>query len=109
GWVGVAGEVGEAEWARESGGATARESYLDAERILDAAHRSGADAIHPGYGFLSESWRFAEAVRRAGIVFIGPAPDAIRKMGDKIEARRLMSAAGVSVLPGSFDPVAHVR
>ena len=100
--------VRDADSAIEIGGAPARESYLDAERILDAARRSGADAIHPGYGFLSESWRFAEAVRRAGIVFIGPAPEAIRKMGDKIEARRLMSAAGVSVLPGSFETVADV-
>ena len=84
----------DADSAVEIGGAPARESYLDAERILDAARRTGADAIHPGYGFLSESWRFAEAVRRAGIVFIGPGPEAIRRMGDKIEARRLMSAAG---------------
>ncbi len=104
----AAPHVRDADSAIEIGGAPARESYLDAERILDAARRSGADAIHPGYGFLSESWRFAEAVRRVGIVFIGPTPDAIRKMGDKIEARRLMSAAGVSVLPGSFDPVADV-
>src|SRR5262249_58939204 len=98
--------VRDADSAVEIGGAPARESYLDAERILDAARRSGADAIHPGYGFLSESWRFAEAVRHAGIVFVGPTPAAIRTMGDKIEARRLMSAAGVSVLAGSFDPVA---
>ncbi len=98
--------VRDADSAVEIGGAPARQSYLDAERILDAARRTGADAIHPGYGFLSESWRFAEAVRRAGIVFIGPGPEAIRRMGDKIEARRLMSAAGVSVLPGSFEPVA---
>jgi len=100
--------VRDADRAIEVGGAPARESYLNAERILEAARQARADAIHPGYGFLSESWRFAEAVRRAGIVFIGPGPEAIRKMGDKIEARRLMSAAGVSVLPGSFDPVADV-
>ena len=93
--------VRDADEAVEIGGAPARESYLNAERILDAARRTHADAIHPGYGFLSESARFAEAVRQGGIVFIGPRPDAIRKMGDKIEARRLMSAAGVSVLPGS--------
>jgi acetyl-CoA carboxylase biotin carboxylase subunit len=100
--------VRDADSAIEVGGAAARESYLNAERILDAARRAGADAIHPGYGFLSESWRFAEAVARAGIVFIGPRPEAIRQMGDKIEARRLMSAAGVSVLPGSFDAAADV-
>src|SRR5207245_10170187 len=94
--------------AVEIGAAPARESYLNAQRILEAARQARADAIHPGYGFLSESWRFAEAVQQAGIVFIGPEPDAIRKMGDKIEARRLMSAAGVSVLPGSFDAVGDV-
>ena len=100
--------VRDADEAVEIGGAPARESYLNAERILDAARRTHADAIHPGYGFLSESARFAEAVRQGGIVFIGPRPDAIRKMGDKIEARRLMSAAGVSVLPGSSGAVADV-
>ena len=100
--------VRDADAAIEIGGASARESYLNAERILDAARRTGADAIHPGYGFLSESARFAEAVQGAGITFIGPRPEAIRKMGDKIGARRLMSSAGVSVLPGSFGAVADV-
>jgi acetyl-CoA carboxylase biotin carboxylase subunit len=100
--------VRDADTAVEIGGASARESYLNAERILDAARQTRADAIHPGYGFLSESARFAEAVQRAGITFIGPRPEAIRKMGDKIEARRLMSSAGVSVLPGSFGAVADV-
>ncbi len=100
--------VRDADAAVEIGGAPARESYLDADRILDAARQTRADAIHPGYGFLSESARFAEAVQRAGIVFVGPRADAIRKMGDKIEARRLMSAAGVSVLPGSLGAVADV-
>jgi acetyl-CoA carboxylase biotin carboxylase subunit len=100
--------VREADSAVEIGGAPARDSYLNAERILEAARQTRADAIHPGYGFLSESWRFAEAVQRAGIVFIGPRPEAIRTMGDKIEARRLMSAAGVPILPGSLDAVADV-
>jgi acetyl-CoA carboxylase biotin carboxylase subunit len=100
--------VRDADDAVEIGGAPARESYLDAERILAAARRTGADAIHPGYGFLSESWRFADAVRQAGIVFVGPTPEAIRKMGDKIEARRLMTGAGVPVLPGSVEPVREV-
>src|SRR5437879_681369 len=100
--------VRDADEAVEIGAAPARESYLNVPRILEAARRARADAIHPGYGFLSESWRFAEAVQQAGMVFIGPRPDAIRKMGDKIEARRLMSAAGVSVLPGSFDAVGDV-
>ena len=98
----------DADEAVAIGGAPARESYLNAERILSAARQARADAIHPGYGFLSESWRFAEAVQGAGIVFIGPRPEAIRTMGDKIAARRLMAAAGVPVLPGSFEPVADV-
>jgi acetyl-CoA carboxylase biotin carboxylase subunit len=100
--------VRDADHAVEIGAAPARDSYLNAERILEAARQARADAIHPGYGFLSESWRFAEAVQRAGIAFIGPRPDAIRKMGDKIQARRLMSAAGVAVLPGSLDAVGDV-
>jgi acetyl-CoA carboxylase, biotin carboxylase subunit len=100
--------VRDADSSVEIGGAAARESYLSADRILQAARQTRADAIHPGYGFLSESWRFAEAVRQAGIVFIGPGPDAIRQMGDKIEARRLMTAAGVSVLPGSLDALGDV-
>jgi acetyl-CoA carboxylase biotin carboxylase subunit len=83
------------------GPAPARESYLNVERILSAARESGADAIHPGYGFLSEDWQFAEACGRAGIVFIGPSAEAIRRMGDKTEARRLMAAAGVPVVPGT--------
>jgi acetyl-CoA carboxylase biotin carboxylase subunit len=100
--------VRDADISVEIGGAAARESYLSADRILQAARQARADAIHPGYGFLSESWRFAEAVRQAGIVFIGPGPDAIQQMGDKIEARRLMTAAGVPVLPGSLDAVGDV-
>ena len=88
------------------GPAPARESYLDIERILDAARRTGADAVHPGYGFLSENWRFAEACRGAGLTFIGPPAEAIRAMGDKTEARRLMAAAGVPTVPGSPGPVA---
>ena len=69
---------------------------------------AGAQAIHPGYGFLSENWRFAEACRRAGIVFVGPAPEAVKAMGDKTEARRLMAAAGVPVVPGSSETVVDV-
>jgi acetyl-CoA carboxylase biotin carboxylase subunit len=84
----------------------ARQSYLDVEAILGAARRTGADAVHPGYGFLSESWRFAEACAEAGLIFIGPRPEAIRRMGDKTEARRLMQAAGVPVVPGSSGAVA---
>jgi acetyl-CoA carboxylase biotin carboxylase subunit len=98
--------VAEADQAVLLGPAPARESYLDIERVLEAARRSGADAIHPGYGFLSENWRFAEACRRAGFTFIGPGPEAIRSMGDKTEARRLMAAAGVPIVPGSPGAVA---
>jgi acetyl-CoA carboxylase biotin carboxylase subunit len=83
------------------GPAPARESYLDIERVIRAAKRSGAEAIHPGYGFLSENPEFADACARAGIVFIGPPASAMRAMGSKPAARALMSAAGVPVVPGA--------
>ena len=83
----------------------ARESYLNVERLLRAARDTGAEAIHPGYGFLSERAHFAEAVERAGLVFIGPGPAAIRAMGDKTEARRRMESAGVPIVPGTTEPV----
>ncbi|MBI4230982.1 MAG: hypothetical protein HY608_09130, partial [Planctomycetes bacterium] len=76
-------------------------SYLNIERILGAARTAKADAIHPGYGFLSENAAFAEACVRAGIVFVGPPPSVLRSVGDKDEARRTMAAAGVPVIPGS--------
>ncbi|PZP50656.1 MAG: 3-methylcrotonyl-CoA carboxylase [Agrobacterium fabrum] len=82
------------------GPAPARSSYLDAERIIAAARASGAEAIHPGYGFLSENAAFAEACAAAGLVFIGPPPEAIRAMGGKSEAKALMAKAGVPVVPG---------
>ncbi len=82
------------------GPAAARESYLSIERIIDAARRAGAEAIHPGYGFLSENAGFAEASAAAGIVFIGPPPAAIRRMGSKAEAKALMDKAGLPLLPG---------
>ncbi|MBI2216813.1 MAG: biotin carboxylase [Candidatus Rokubacteria bacterium] len=100
--------VSEADDAYPIGGAAARESYLNIEAILDAARRAKADAIHPGYGFLSENADFADACARAGFVFIGPGAEAIRAMGDKTEARRLMKAAGVPVLPGSEAAVTDV-
>jgi acetyl-CoA carboxylase biotin carboxylase subunit len=83
------------------GPAKSADSYLNVTSILAAAEITGADAIHPGYGFLSENANFAEICAECGITFIGPAPDTIRRMGDKAEARRTMIAAGVPVLPGS--------
>jgi 3-methylcrotonyl-CoA carboxylase alpha subunit len=82
------------------GPAAARESYLAAERILDAAQKTGAQAVHPGYGFLSENAAFAEACAAAGIVFVGPPPAAIRAMGSKSAAKALMAQAGVPLVPG---------
>lgn len=80
-------------------------TYLDAAQILDLARRSGADAVHPGYGFLSENADFARDCLKAGIKFIGPSPEVIHKMGSKIESRRVMEQAGVPVVPGTTDPV----
>jgi acetyl-CoA carboxylase biotin carboxylase subunit len=90
-----------ADEAYRVGPPPARESYLNTPAILEAAKRSGAEAIHPGYGFMSESEAFAQAVLDAGLAWIGPAPSAIRAMGDKVMARRTMIAAGVPVVPGS--------
>ncbi len=85
----------------EIGPAHAAKSYLKAEAILRVAAATGADAVHPGYGFLSENADFAAAVEAAGLVFIGPTPDTIRRMGDKAAARSVAQAAGVPVVPGS--------
>jgi len=81
------------------------ESYLRIDRVLEAARTAGADAIHPGYGFLSENAEFAQACVDAGFVFIGPSPDAMRSMGNKLSARALMEKAGVPVVPGLTEPV----
>ena len=84
----------------------APQSYLDIAKLVDAARRTGCQAVHPGYGFLSERAPFAEAVATAGLVFIGPSASAIRAMGDKTEARRRMQAAGVPIVPGTTRPLA---
>ena len=98
--------VHEADEAVYIGAPAPAQSYLDSAILLAAARKTGAAAVHPGYGFLAESPGFATAVQAAGMTWIGPGPDAIEQMGDKIRARNLMAAAGVPVAPGSPSPVA---
>ncbi len=97
--------VREADEAFAIGPAPSIQSYLVIERIVEVARRSGAQAVHPGYGFLSERATFAEALAASGIRFIGPPPKAIAAMGDKIESKRLAVAAGVSTVPGHLEPL----
>ena len=95
--------VRQADAAVAIGPGPATESYLVADKIIEAARRTGADAIHPGYGFLSENAAFADACEAAAITFVGPPASAMRAMGDKVQARRLMERAGVPVVPGAND------
>ena len=88
------------------GGSTAAESYLQIDKIIDACKKTGAEAVHPGYGFLSEREAFAKALEEAGIVFIGPNRHAIAAMGDKIESKKLAAAAGVTTVPGYMGVIA---
>src|SRR5690242_19309345 len=90
-----------ADEAHQIGPADARESYLNGPRIIEVAKACGADAIHPGYGFLAENADFAEACAEAGLTFIGPSPASIRMLGDKIAARNLAKECGLPVLPGT--------
>ncbi|MEW6636919.1 MAG: acetyl-CoA carboxylase biotin carboxylase subunit [Actinomycetota bacterium] len=94
-----------ADEAYHVGPTPATESYLKIERLIEIAKRSGAEAVHPGYGFLAESASFARAVTGAGLVWIGPHPEAIEAMGSKVESRRIMSQAGVPITPGTEDPI----
>jgi acetyl-CoA carboxylase, biotin carboxylase subunit len=100
----LAPHVQEADFAIAIGPAQASQSYLVIEKIIDACKQSGADAVHPGYGFLSENEDFADACTAAGITFIGPSAEAMRKMGSKTEARKTVTAGGTPVVPGDNGP-----
>ncbi|HMA28189.1 MAG TPA: biotin carboxylase N-terminal domain-containing protein, partial [Solirubrobacterales bacterium] len=100
--------VREADEAYLLGPATPAESYLNVEKILEIAATSGADAVHPGYGFLAENAAFAEACEKAKVTWIGPPPKAIEAMGSKTRSRELMQEAGVPIVPGATSPVADV-
>jgi acetyl-CoA/propionyl-CoA carboxylase, biotin carboxylase, biotin carboxyl carrier protein len=95
--------IADEAWAL--GGSTPGDSYLRIDKLIEVAEQSGADTVHPGYGFLSENAEFAAAVLQAGLIWVGPSPDAIRKLGDKVEARHIATAAGAPLVPGTPNPV----
>jgi acetyl-CoA/propionyl-CoA carboxylase, biotin carboxylase, biotin carboxyl carrier protein len=103
-----AAHVRYADEAYALGGQTAAESYLNTERILEAIERSGADAVHPGYGFFAENADFARAIGAAGVTWIGPPPEAIEVMGDKISSRKAAAAVGVEAVPGTTEVIADI-
>ena len=98
-----------ADEAYHIGPAPSSDSYLKAERLIEVAKAAGADAIHPGYGFLAERSSFAEGVEDAGLIFVGPSSEVIEVMGDKIQARRHMQEAGIPIIPGITEPVPTVK
>jgi acetyl-CoA/propionyl-CoA carboxylase biotin carboxyl carrier protein len=98
-----------ADEAYHIGPTLATESYLNVGRLIEVARKSGAEAVHPGYGFLAESSAFARAVEEAGLVWIGPHPEAIEAMGSKVESRRIMAKAGVPMVPGTKDSIGSAK
>src|ERR1700680_1129278 len=97
-----------ADEAYRIGPAPSRESYLSIDNVLSAARTGRADAVHPGYGFLAENPAFARACAAAGLIFIGPSPEAMEQLGSKTAARHLARAAGVPTVPGALDPIANL-
>ncbi|MFO1537364.1 MAG: biotin carboxylase N-terminal domain-containing protein, partial [Actinomycetota bacterium] len=97
-----------ADEAYALGGQTAAESYLNTARILEVIAQSGAEAVHPGYGFFAENADFARALTEAGAIWIGPPPEAIEVMGDKISSRKAAAASGVASVPGTLEPIGSV-
>src|ERR671928_436685 len=101
--------VARADEAYLLGGPAPAESYLNVPRLLEVIAESGAEAVHPGYGFLAENAGFAAALEKAGVTFIGPPASAIEAMGSKTRARELMQKAGVPIVPGTTDPVPDIK